>query len=355
MISSRPLCSNPLQTQRLTPLPEAATIIRMSDKPASCHIANSAHDHGHDHGDGHGDGHGHGHGPGHAHDHHADMGTADSRRRVAIAGILTAAFMVAEVTGGIISGSLALIADAAHMLTDAGSLALAWLGYKLGERPADQARSYGFARMKILAAFTNGILLVLLAVWICWEAAHRLMNPSDVLGGVLMAVAIGGLVVNIIAFLVLHGGSKEDLNMQGALWHVAGDLLGSVAAIIAAIIILTTGWMPVDPILSILVALLVGWAGIRIARKSGHILLEGTPKGLEPAKIKADLLAHCDGIAAVDHVHAWALTETKPLVTLEITAAPDACAETLRRAVKSRLEAKFDLSHATVEVVSKLR
>lgn len=323
-----PACQ-PRPLPGLTPSPLQATCQPMP-----------GHDHSHDH-----NAHDHAH-------HHADMGTADSRRRVAFAGILTGLFMLAEIAGGIISGSLALIADAAHMLTDTGSLALAWLGYKLGERPADAERSFGFARMKILAAFTNGILLILLSLWITWEAIHRLLEPTEVLGGILLGVAIGGLVVNLIAFAVLHGGNKDDLNMQGALWHVAGDLLGSLAAIGAAIIILTTGWMPIDPILSVLVALLVGWAGIRITRQSAHILLEGTPKGLEPARIKADLMENIDGIAAVDHLHAWALTESKPLVTLEVTARKGACLETLRRAVKARLEQSFDLSHATVEVVS---
>lgn len=278
------------------------------------------------------------------------MSSADSRRRVAIAGLLTAAFMIAEIVGGVISGSLALLADAAHMLTDAGSLALAWVGYKLADRPADPQRSYGFARMKILAAFTNGILLVLLSLWIVWEAIHRLLEPVEVMGNVLMAVAVGGLIVNIIAFAILHGGSKEDLNLQGALWHVAGDLLGSVAAIGAAVIIMTTGWMAADPILSVLVALLVLFAGVRIARKSGHILLEGTPAGLDPAEIRADL-AGLDGVASVDHLHAWALTEQKPLITLEVTAANGADPDLLRRAVKDRLADRFHVSHATVEVV----
>ena len=278
------------------------------------------------------------------------MSSADSRRRVAIAGLLTAAFMIAEIVGGVISGSLALLADAAHMLTDAGSLALAWVGYKLADRPADPQRSYGFARMKILAAFTNGILLVLLSLWIVWEAIHRLLEPVEVMGNVLMAVAVGGLIVNIIAFAILHGGSKEDLNLQGALWHVAGDLLGSVAAIGAAVIIMTTGWMAADPILSVLVALLVLFAGVRIARKSGHILLEGTPAGLDPAEIRADL-AGLEGVASVDHLHAWALTEQKPLITLEVTAADGADPDLLRRAVKDRLADRFQVSHATVEVV----
>lgn len=301
--------------------------------------------HSHDHGDDHGLSHDHAH-------HHADMGTADSRRRVAIAAVLTGAFMFAEVAGGLLSGSLALLADAAHMLTDAGSLVLAWVGYKLAERPADPQRSFGFARMKVLAAFTNGILLVLLAVWIVWEAIHRLMDPVEVMGGLLMVVAVGGLVVNVIAFLVLHGGSKDDLNMQGALWHVAGDMLGSVAAIAAAAIIMSTGWMAADPILSVLVALLVGFAGIRIARQSGHILLEGTPEGLSSADITADLIMNIPAISSVTHVHAWALTETKRLITLEVTAEPGACTETVRRDVKARLADAFDLSHATVEVVS---
>ena len=311
-------------------------------KPMSSH----SHDHDHDHADHQGHGHSH------DHSHAADMTSADSRRRVAIAAVLTGAFMFAEVAGGLLSGSLALLADAAHMLTDCGSLVLAWVGYKLAERPADPQRSFGFARMKILAAFTNGILLILLAIWIVWEAIHRLMDPVEVMGGMLMAVAVGGLVVNIIAFFVLHGGSKEDLNMQGALWHVAGDMLGSVAAIAAAGIIMATGWMAADPILSVLVAGLVLVAGIRIARQSGHILLEGTPEGLSSADISADLIEQVPGVSSVSHVHAWALTETKRLITLEITARPGACIETVRRDVKARLSDAFDLSHATVEVVS---
>lgn len=315
---------------------------------AACTALQGAHDHAHAHGLDHDHDH-----AGHAHHaHHADMGTADSRRRVAIAAVLTGTFMMVEVVGGLISGSLALLADAAHMLTDTGSLVLAWLGYKLGERPADAARSYGFARMKILAAFTNGVLLILLALWIVWEAIHRLLEPVEVLGGIMMAVAAGGLLVNIVAFRILHGGDQHDLNLRGALWHVAGDLLGSVAAIAAAGIILWTGWTPADPILSTLVALLVAVAGVRIMRQSAHILLEGTPEGLESSRIVADLTANVPGVAYVGHVHAWALTESRPLVTLEVTAAPGANPETLRREVKARLAEAFNVSHATVEIVS---
>ncbi|MEO1100696.1 MAG: cation diffusion facilitator family transporter [Pseudomonadota bacterium] len=282
----------------------------------------------------------------HAHSH------SDARWRVAVAAVLTFAFMGVEVVGGILSGSLALLADAAHMLTDAGSLTLAWIGYYLAERPADERRSYGFARFKILAAFVNGLALIALAVWIVFEAGMRLLEPQPVIGSLMLWVAAGGLLVNIAAFAVLHGGDQHDLNLSGALWHVAGDLLGSVAAIAAALIIISTGWTPIDPILSALVAGLITWAGLRIVRKSGHILLQGAPEALSSAAIIADLEALIPDAARVSHVHAWQLTEAKPMVTLEVTCATGACPETLRRDIKARLKKAFDVSHATVEVVS---
>ncbi|MEO0983431.1 MAG: cation diffusion facilitator family transporter [Pseudomonadota bacterium] len=289
---------------------------------------------------------------GHHHHDHAGGHGEDARRRVAAAAILTFLFMIAEVIGGVISGSLALLADAAHMLTDAGALGLAWLGYKLAERPADETRSYGFDRLRILAAFTNGVALIALAIWIVAEAVQRLFAPQPVMGGVLLGVAIAGLLVNLIAFAILHRGSSHDLNLQGALWHVAGDLLGSLAAILAAVVILTTGWTAIDPLLSLLVAGLVAFGGVGIARRSGHILLQAAPRGLSSDKIAADLMAHVSGLAAVGHIHAWAHTETRPMVTLEARAAAGACPETLRLAVKRRLAEAFDVSHATVEVES---
>lgn len=281
------------------------------------------------------------------------MSSADARRRVVLAALLTGGFMLAEVIGGLVSGSLALLADAAHMLTDTGSLLLAWFGYKLAARPADPGRSFGFARMKVLAAFTNGVLLILLALWIVWEAVARLLAPVEVAAPLMLGVAALGLVVNIMAFAILHGGAhKDDINLRGALWHVAGDLLGSVAAILAALLILWQGWSIADPLLSILVAGLALFGGVRIAREAGHILIEGTPTGLEAEKIIADLKAHVPGVADVSHVHAWALTESRPLVTLEVITVPGANAESVRRAVKERLAHTFGASHATVEVLT---
>ena len=209
--------------------------------------------------------------------------------------------------------------------------------------------------MKVLAAFTNGVLLVLLALWIVWEAIQRLMAPQEVMGGLMLGVAALGLLVNIMAFAILNGGAhKHDLNLRGALWHVAGDMLGSVAAIAAAVMILLWNWTLADPLLSILVAGLALFGGVHVMQASGHILLEGTPEGLEPAKIIADLQASVPGVATVSHVHAWALTESRPLVTLEVTLAPGANAETVRRAVKERLAHSFGASHATVEVIAKV-
>ncbi len=317
---------------------------------AGCPDEHSAHAHAH----AYGLAHTHDHEDHPHHQHHADMTTADSRRRVVLAALLTGGFMFAEVIGGIVSGSLALMADAAHMLTDTGSLLLAWLGYKLAARPADPGRSFGFGRMKVLAAFTNGVLLILLALWIVWEAVNRLLLPSPILGELMLGVAVLGLVVNIMAFAILHGGNREDLNLRGALWHVAGDLLGSVAAILAAVLILWQGWYIADPLLSILVAGLALFGGVRIARDAGHILIEGTPEGLEAPRIIEDIKASVPGVASVSHVHAWALTESRPLVTLEVTLAPGADAESVRRAVKERLAHAFGASHATVEVIGEV-
>ncbi|MEM7328854.1 MAG: cation diffusion facilitator family transporter [Pseudomonadota bacterium] len=301
----------------------------------------------------HSDSHAHHHGHTH-HDHgSAVSNTADGRRRVAIAAILTFGFMIAEIIGGLISGSLALLADAAHMLTDAGSLVLAWIGFKLADRPADASRSFGWARFKVLAAFVNGLTLIALSIWICIEAAQRLLDPSPVMGNLLLAVAGIGLLVNIAAFRILHGGDHEDLNMRAALWHVAGDLLGSVAAIAAALVIIFTGWMAIDPILSVLVAGIILFGGIGVVRRTTHILIEGVPEGLSLDAIKADLEQELPDAANVDHIHAWALNETKTLVTLDVEARAGACLESLRLAVKQRLKEQFHIDHVTVEIRSK--
>ena len=293
----------------------------------------TAHAHHHDH-----------HGHDHAHEHHG------SERRVFWAALLTAGFMLAEVAGGLLAGSLALVADAAHMLTDAVSLGLAWFAFRIARQPADWRRTYGFDRFQILAAFTNGVVLFLVAAWIVAEAVGRLVTPEPVLGGAMLAIAVLGLLVNAAVFAVLHGGDRENLNVRGAIMHVLGDMLGSVAAILAAGIILLTGWTPADPILSVLVSLLVLRAAWRIVAEAGHILLEGAPAGLDVRTIGPDLVENVPGVADVHHVHAWSLTQKKPLVTLHARVAEAHSPDTTLTAIKVRLRERFGIGHATVEV-----
>lgn len=258
--------------------------------------------------------------------------------------------MVAEIIGGLISGSLALIADAGHMATDTAALGLAWLAFRLSQRPADTSRSYGYHRGEVLAAFVNGIAMLALVLWILVEAVQRLFAPVEIMGGIMLWIAVGGLLVNCVAFWLLHGGSKENLNIQGAAVHVLGDLLGSVAAIIAAGVIIWTGWTPIDPLLSIAVALLVLRSAWFIARQSAHILMEGAPPGLEPARIKSDLLGNIDGLEDVHHVHTWSLNQERPLVTLHARIQEDADADALLKAINERLMEKFRVDHVTVQV-----
>lgn len=299
----------------------------------------------HDH-----DKHGHDHQHDHAGHNHAPAVHRDNERRILLAMLLTGGFMVAEIIGGVLSGSLALIADAGHMATDTAALALAWFAFRLSKRPADPKRSYGFHRGEVLAAFTNGLAMIALVAWILIEAVQRLYQPVDVLGGIMLWIAIGGLLVNCLAFWLLHGGSRENLNIRGAAVHVLGDLLGSVAAIAAAVIILLTGWTPIDPLLSIAVALLVLRSAWYITRQSAHILMEGSPQGLRPDLIQKDLVQHIEGLEDVHHVHCWSLTQERPLVTLHARIAEESDADRILQAVNDRLAHNFGVSHATVQI-----
>jgi cobalt-zinc-cadmium efflux system protein len=291
--------------------------------------------------------HSHRHDHGHSHAHGAGV----SERRIGLAALLTGLFMVAEVAGGVISGSLALIADAGHMLTDTAGLVLAWLGFRVARRPADWKRSYGYDRFGVLVAFANGLALFAIAGWIVVEAVHRLDAPTPVLGGIMFWVALAGLGVNLAAFRLLQGGDHANLNVRAAALHVIGDLLGSVAALAAALIILATGWTPIDPILSVMVAVLILASAARVVRDAGHILLEGTPTGLDPRAIEADLEASVPGVLDVHHVHAWSLSQDRPIVTLHARISPDApVPEAVTAAIKAHLRTAYGVDHATVEL-----
>lgn len=289
------------------------------------------------------------HDHGHHHHHHAEV-SATNERRVLIAALLTGGFMLAELIGGLITGSLALLADAAHMLTDFAALFLAWLAFRLSRRPADTSRTYGFDRLQILAAFANAVTLIVLVAWIAAEAASRLLNPEPVMATGMLVVAALGLLVNIAAFAVLHGADRDNLNIRGALAHVMGDLLGSVAALVAAGVILVTGWTPIDPILSLLIAGLIAVSAFRLLRDSGRVLLEAAPRGVDPDAVRADLMDRIDAVEDVHHLHVWCLTPERPMATLHVRIAEAANAGEALAAVKARLKAQFGLDHVTVEV-----
>ena len=282
----------------------------------------------------------------HSHSHHG------SETRLALAAALTGLFMIAEIVGGVISGSLALIADAGHMLTDFASLSMAWLAFRLSRRPADWKRTYGFDRFQIIVAFANGLTLFFIAAWIVYEAVRRLLEPEEVLAPVMAIVAAAGLVMNIIAFLVLHeaGAENRNLNMRGAMLHVMGDLLGSVAALFAAGIIILTGWMPADPILSIFVAMIILRGAWRVVSEAGHILLEGSPAELDVQAVVADLTDNIDGVERIHHVHAWSITQERCMVTLHAVIASELEATDAISAIKKRLKEDHKVDHATVEI-----
>lgn len=286
----------------------------------------------------------------HAHGHGHDHAPHSNERRLFWALALTVVYMLVQVAGGLLSGSLALLADSGHMLADAGALALAWVAARLAHKPSDALRSYGYHRFQILAAYTNGVALFLVAALIVIEALRRLHEPQPVLGTPMLVVAVAGLGVNVIAFLVLRRGDLNDLNVRAALLHVAGDMLGSVAAIAAAIVILLTGWMPIDPLLSILITLLILRVALDLVKRSAHILMEGIPEGFSEEDLKADLVREVPGVAGVHHVHAWVLSAGRTMATLHLQVRPDADTAATVEAVKHRLQARHGIGHSTVQV-----
>ncbi len=277
-------------------------------------------------------------------------GHGSNSRRIFWTLLLTGSFMLVEVAGGVISGSLALLADAAHMLVDTVSLLLAWIAFWLSRRPADKGHTYGYHRFPVLAAFTNGITLIFIIGWIFIEAVGRLFNPAEVLAGPMLVVAGVGLVVNLVAFMLLHGADRNNLNIRGALLHVLGDMLGSAAAVAAALIIMVTGWLPIDPLLSVLVGLLVLRSAWSLLKDSAHVLLEGVPEQLDVREIGRDLVSYIPVVEDVHHVHAWSLSQEHSLLTLHARVIKGASPDQAIAQIRARLAERFDIGHTTVQV-----
>jgi cobalt-zinc-cadmium efflux system protein len=284
-----------------------------------------------------------------SHDHNHSHGS--NMRRVLIALALTATFMVVEVIGGLVSGSLALLADAGHMLTDTMALALAAVAFHVSKRPADSRLTYGYQRFQILAAFVNGLSLLVIVAWILYEAIDRFRNPNEILGNTMLLIAVIGLVVNIAAFLVLHGGDRDNLNIRAAALHVVGDLLGSIAAIVAALVIIQTGWTPIDPVLSIAVAMLILRSAWTLVKRSAHVLLEGAPEWLNLDEMQERIIARVPTVVGIHHVHVWGMTPQDLMLTMHVRlhGAPRNPTECIRH-IKDVLRTEYGIGHTTVEI-----
>ncbi|HEU5209289.1 MAG TPA: cation diffusion facilitator family transporter [Longimicrobiales bacterium] len=296
----------------------------------------------------HGHRHDHVHDHGHEHDHSHDLREL-GRRRLSIVLAITAAFMVVELVGGILANSLALVADAAHMLSDVASLALAIFALWFSRRPATARRSFGYLRIEILAALINGATLIALSLLIYWQAWSRLRVPQEVEGGLMLAVASGGLLVNIVGALLLHGASGHSLNVRGAYLHVLGDLLGSVGAIAAALVILFTGWMPADPIISALVATLILYSSFRLVRESVDVLLEATPSHIDLADVQARIES-ISGVERVYDLHVWTLTSGFVAMSGHVVITDAATHRTVLDAIHQRMHDDYDINHVTVQI-----
>jgi cobalt-zinc-cadmium efflux system protein len=305
-----------------------------------------AHSHPHDHDHHHDHDHDHDHHHDHSHQHdYRELG----RRRLLMVLALTASFMVVEFVGGWISNSLALMADAGHMLSDAAALGLSIFALWFSKRPATSTRTYGYMRIEILAALVNGATLIAIAAAILWQAYERFRVPEPVEGQLMMVVAGAGLLVNIVAAFLLHSSSGHSLNVRGAYLHVLGDLLGSVGALVAAAIILTTGWLLADPVISVIVALLILASSWRLVRESVDVLLEAVPAHIDMSEVHA-VLMRIPGVDTVHDLHVWTLTSGFLAMSGHcVIRDPTKHRETID-AVHEAMHTKFGISHVTVQI-----
>lgn len=303
--------------------------------------------------------HPHAHGHEHAHRHLPDARAiarmrpeqrAKERRSLSLTLGLVTVIMVVEWVGGWLTGSLALRADAGHMLTDSVALMLALLAISFASRPADLKRTFGFYRMEILAALANGVTLVVLAVWIVIEAIDRFRSPSPIDAVPMMAIAAVGLVANLVGLFVLHqeGGS---LNLRGAFLHVLGDTLSSVGVIVAALIVLLTGWTAIDPILSIVIALVIVWSGVRLVREAVDVLLEAVPAHLDLAEV-LHKMERTEGVSRIHDLHIWSISSGMHSLSAHVVV--EGCDmgrnEEILRDLRAMLARDFELDHVTLQI-----
>ena len=286
----------------------------------------------------------------HGHEHASDAhgpGTG-SRKRLWIALALTASFMVVEVVAGLLSGSLALLSDAGHMLTDAGALGLALWAQALGTRPRSDRKTFGYRRAEILAAAANGIVLGVTAIAVIVEAVRRFASPPTIHGVPMLVVASVGLMVNVLAAWILSRGGATDLNMRAAAAHVLADAAGSVAALLAAVLILTLGWTIADPITSIVISTLILFGAWRLLKDATNVLMEGTPAGIDVAALER-IARETPGVRDVHDLHVSSIVGDSPVITAHVVLAPGAHGVEVARDVGRRIEDSVGQAHITVQ------
>lgn len=289
----------------------------------------------------------------HDHDHdghagHSHVSAATPTRRLAMALAITGSFMVVEVFAGWVTGSLALLSDAGHMLTDAGALMVAILAQRIAHRARSREHTFGFRRAEILAALGNGIVLGVSSVWIVVEAIRRFREPPDVHGLPMLAVATVGLVLNLVSAKLLTQGGESNANVRAAAAHVAADAAGSVAAILAGVAVWAFGWNIADPVISIIISVLILWSAWRLVRESLDVLMEGTPKGLDVAKIE-QTIAQTVGVAALHDLHVWSVSDGMPMVSVHVVLDGAHHGTEVSASVATRVRETHGVEHVTVQ------
>ncbi|MBK6751094.1 MAG: cation transporter [Acidobacteria bacterium] len=262
---------------------------------------------------------------------------------------MTFTYMIVEGIGGWLTNSLALIADAGHMLTDVAAMTLTLASFWFALRPATARKTFGYYRLEILAAFINGVALVLLSLWVVYEAFQRFRSPSAVNGSDLVLIAAGGLVVNVVAAYLLHADHKHDLNMRGAFLHVVGDLLGSVAAIIAGVLILVFGWLWADAVCSIAISLIIMYSAWRLVAESVNVLLEGTPRHIDLATVESTI-RQIHGVGGVHDLHVWTISSGIEALSAHISHDDSVAHSDLLAAVRERLHESLGIDHLTIQM-----
>ena len=278
-------------------------------------------------------------------------GTAAGRhkKRLYAALALTTTFMAVEVVGGLWTGSLALLADAAHMLTDAGGLALALIAIKFGERPRTPQNTFGYIRMEVLSALTNAVVLLLLTIYILYEAYQRFLSPPEIIGGPMLAVAVAGLVVNLVSMRMLSAGSQESLNVKGAYFEVLADMLGSLGVIVAAAVVVWTGWRLVDPIIGAGIGLFIVPRTWILLKQALHILMEGTPAEIDVTLLETEL-REIPGVIDVHDLHVWTITSGADAMSGHLVVANMAAAREILASAQVSLKLNFGLKHVTIQI-----